>query len=87
MGGNALFNPVLTDGGTLYIDDGRPMPGLIDETLRNLREISPTYYANVPGGLRRAGGGDGEGRRAVPQLLQESRFDGLWRRAAARRSL
>ena len=39
MGGNALFNPVLTEGGTLYIDDGRPMPGLIEETLRNLREI------------------------------------------------
>jgi feruloyl-CoA synthase len=50
MGGNALFNPVLTEGGTLYIDDGRPMPGMIDETLRNLREISPTYYANVPAG-------------------------------------
>jgi feruloyl-CoA synthase len=50
MGGNALFNPVLIDGGTLYIDDGRPLPGLIDETLRNLREISPTYYANVPAG-------------------------------------
>src|SRR6202789_2251364 len=50
MGGNALFNPVLIEGGTLYIDDGRPMPGLIEETLRNLREISPTYYANVPAG-------------------------------------
>ena len=50
MGGNALFNPVVTEGGTLYIDDGRPMPGMIDETLRNLREISPTYYANVPAG-------------------------------------
>jgi feruloyl-CoA synthase len=50
MGGNALFNPALIEGGTLYIDDGRPMPGLIDETLRNLREISPTYYANVPAG-------------------------------------
>jgi feruloyl-CoA synthase len=50
MGGNALFNPVLTEGGTLYIDDGRPMPGMIDETLRNLREVSPTYYANVPAG-------------------------------------
>jgi feruloyl-CoA synthase len=50
MGGNALFNPVLTEGGTLYIDDGRPMPGMIEETLRNLREISPTYYANVPAG-------------------------------------
>jgi feruloyl-CoA synthase len=50
MGGNALFNPVLTEGGTLYIDDGRPMPGMIEETLKNLREISPTYYANVPAG-------------------------------------
>jgi feruloyl-CoA synthase len=50
MGGNALFNPLLTEGGTLYIDDGRPMPGMIEETLRNLREISPTYYANVPAG-------------------------------------
>ena len=50
MGGNAAFHPVLVDGGTLYIDDGRPMPGLIEETLRNLREISPTYYANVPAG-------------------------------------
>ncbi|WP_315783786.1 AMP-binding protein [Bradyrhizobium sp. SZCCHNPS1003] len=50
MGGNALFNPLLIEGGTLYIDDGRPMPGLFDETLRNLREVSPTYYANVPAG-------------------------------------
>ena len=50
MGGNALFNPVLVEGGTLYIDDGRPLPGQFDETLRNLREISPTYYANVPAG-------------------------------------
>ena len=50
MAGNALFNPALIDGGTLHIDDGRPMPGLIEETLNNLREISPTYYANVPAG-------------------------------------
>lgn len=50
MGGNALFNAVLSEGGTLYVDDGRPTPGLFDETLRNLREISPTYYANVPAG-------------------------------------
>lgn len=50
MGGNALFNPVLTEGGTLYIDEGKPVPGMFDETLRNLREVSPTYYANVPAG-------------------------------------
>jgi feruloyl-CoA synthase len=50
MGGNAAFHPILVDGGTLYIDDGRPMPGQFEETLRNLREVSPTYYANVPAG-------------------------------------
>jgi feruloyl-CoA synthase len=50
MGGNAAFHPVLVDGGTLYIDDGRPMPGQLEETIKNLREISPTYYANVPAG-------------------------------------
>jgi feruloyl-CoA synthase len=50
MGGNAAFNLVLAEGGTLYIDDGRPQPGFFDETLRNLNEISPTYFANVPAG-------------------------------------
>lgn len=48
MGGNAVFHPVLADGGTLHIDDGRPVPGAFDETVRNLREISPTYMSNVP---------------------------------------
>src|SRR3979411_802076 len=43
MGGNALFNPVLTEGGALYIDDGRPMPGLIDETRRTVHQDPPTY--------------------------------------------
>ncbi|GGC66151.1 AMP-binding protein [Chelatococcus reniformis] len=50
MGGNSMFNAVLADGGMLYIDDGRPVPGQFDETLRNLREVSPTYYVNVPAG-------------------------------------
>jgi len=50
MGGNALFNPILVDGGTLYIDEGRPLPGQLEETIRNLREVSPTIYSNVPAG-------------------------------------
>jgi len=50
MGGNAGFHPLLIDGGTFYIDDGRPMPGQLEETIRNLREVSPTYYGNVPAG-------------------------------------
>jgi len=38
-------------GGTLYIDEGKPLPGLFDETLRNLREISVPYFSNVPAGF------------------------------------
>jgi feruloyl-CoA synthase len=34
----------------MYLDDGRPLPGQFDETLRNLREISPTSFTNVPAG-------------------------------------
>ena len=40
----------LSAGGMLYIDDGRPIPGAFDESLRNLREISLRYYVNVPMG-------------------------------------
>ncbi|MCB1756668.1 MAG: feruloyl-CoA synthase [Gammaproteobacteria bacterium] len=48
FGGNHNFNMVLRWGGTLYIDSGKPAPGLIEPTIRNLREISPTMYFNVP---------------------------------------
>jgi feruloyl-CoA synthase len=51
FGGNHNFGMVIYHGGTLYIDDGKPTPALIDETLRNLREISPTVYFNVPTGF------------------------------------
>ena len=48
--GNKVFYLVLTNGGTYYIDDGRPTPGKFEETLRNLREISCSWYFNVPMG-------------------------------------
>ena len=51
FGGNHNFGMVIFHGGTLYIDDGKPTPALIGETLRNLREISPTVYFNVPTGF------------------------------------
>jgi len=51
FGGNHNFGMILYHGGTLYIDDGKPTPNLIHETLRNLREISPTVYFNVPSGF------------------------------------
>ena len=50
MGGNAVFNNVLAYGSELYLDEGRPIPGMFDETLRNLREVSPTVYASAPVG-------------------------------------
>jgi feruloyl-CoA synthase len=49
-GGNATFQGNLAEGGTTYIDDGKPLPGLFDETLRYLHEVSPSYFANVPAG-------------------------------------
>jgi feruloyl-CoA synthase len=51
FGGSHNIGLVLYNGGSLYIDDGRPTPSGIAETLRNLREISPTVYFNVPKGF------------------------------------
>ncbi len=48
FGGNANFNMALNRGWTLYLDKGRPIPGQFDESVRNLREVSPTTYASVP---------------------------------------
>ena len=49
--GNKIFYMVMTNGGTYHIDDGRPLPGQFDETLRNLAEIECTWYMNVPVGF------------------------------------
>ena len=51
FGGNHNFGMVVYNGGTLYIDDGKPTPALMGETLRNLREIAPSVYFNVPTGF------------------------------------
>jgi feruloyl-CoA synthase len=51
FGGNHNMNMVLRNGGTLVIDEGRPAPGLIEKTVRNLREMQPTLYFNVPRGF------------------------------------
>ncbi|MGC2518644.1 MAG: feruloyl-CoA synthase [Burkholderiales bacterium] len=49
-GGNHNFGMAIYNGGSLYIDDGKPIPGGIEKTIRNLREIAPTFYFNVPKG-------------------------------------
>ena len=47
-GGSILFSTTLAEGGSAWIDEGKPVPGLFDETLRNLREVSPTQFGSVP---------------------------------------
>ncbi len=66
FGGNYNFNLVLSNGGTLYIDGGKPLPGQFDESLRTLREIAPTLYCNVP--------------RAFDMLLPHLEHDAAFRR-------
>lgn len=48
FGGNHNLNLILANGGTFYLDGGKPVPGLFDTTLNNLREVAPTLYLNVP---------------------------------------
>jgi feruloyl-CoA synthase len=50
-GGNHDVGLVVYNGGTFYIDEGKPLPGAIEETVRNLREIAPTWYFTVPKGF------------------------------------
>jgi feruloyl-CoA synthase len=50
MGSNVILHSILKNGGTLYIDDGRPLPQLFHKTIANLKEISPTAMFNVPAG-------------------------------------
>lgn len=50
FGANYTTNLVLRNGGTLYIDDGKPMPQLIGRTIRNIKEVRPNLCFNVPRG-------------------------------------
>ena len=50
FGGNFCLGMVLTHGGEMWIDDGRPAPALVGRTVRNLADVHPTVYLNVPAG-------------------------------------
>jgi feruloyl-CoA synthase len=63
-GGNHNFNLVLYNGGTFHIDDGKPVPGAIEATVRNLLDVSPTWYFNVPRGYE----------ALIPHLRQDKRL-------------
>jgi feruloyl-CoA synthase len=64
FGGNHNFNLVLRNGGTLYIDGGKPVPGLFSRTVENLQNVAPTVYFNVPRGYELLI----EGLRSRPEL-------------------
>jgi feruloyl-CoA synthase len=51
FGGNHDFGWVLYNGGSLYIDEGRPVPGEFEKTVRNLNDVRPTVFLNVPKGF------------------------------------
>ena len=51
FGGNHNFNLVVRHGGSLYVDEGRPAPGLVEKSVRNLLDVKPTLYFNVPRGF------------------------------------
>ena len=78
FGGNHNFNLILHHGGTMYIDDGKPVPALFGETMRNLREISPTMYLNVPTGFEQIALAmkvdDENGRQLRKSLLSRCRM-------------
>jgi len=46
--GNIFFNGNIWTGGTMYLDEGKPLPGMFEPTIRNLYEISPTIYGSAP---------------------------------------
>jgi feruloyl-CoA synthase len=66
FGGNHNVNMMLTSGGTLYVDAGRPAPGLFAPTVANLAEVPPTIYFNVPAGYA----------QLVPALEADAEFAG-----------
>jgi feruloyl-CoA synthase len=51
FGGNHDFGIVLYNGGSLYLDEGRPVPGQMEKSVQNLFDVAPTIYLNVPKGF------------------------------------
>ena len=68
-GGNHNFGFVLYNGGTLYIDEGKPVPGLIETTVKNLREVATNWYFTVPKGYEALLPVPARGRAAAQHLL------------------
>ncbi|MBO0904437.1 feruloyl-CoA synthase [Jiella sonneratiae] len=77
--GNKVFNLTFWHGGSYYIDEGKPSPAGMDETCRNLKEVSPSWYFNVPKGyeeLSRRFAGDEALRRSFFRDLKMMMYAG-----------
>ena len=77
--GNVGFNGVISSGGTVFLDDGKPIPGLFDITMRNLREVQPVVFGSAPiafGLLAAAMEKDVELRKAFFKNLQYMAYGG-----------
>ena len=86
FGGNHNLNLALFNGGTIYIDDGRPAPALFPRTLAALRDVPPTLYFNVPAGYALLAPALETRPRPGHALLQPPALHVLRRRRAARRA-
>ena len=82
FGGNHNIGLTLFNGGSMYLDEGKPMPGGIEETVRNLREISPTVYFNVPKGYESLLPYLRDDTGAARKILRAAACDVLLRRGA-----
>ena len=77
--GNVGFNGVIASGGTVFLDDGKPIPGLFDITMRNLREVQPVVFGSAPiafGQLASAMEKDADLRRAFFKNLRYMAYGG-----------
>ena len=80
FGGNHNLNLALFNGGTIYIDDGKPAPPLFGRTLAALREVAPTVYFNVPAGYALLAPALERDRELARALLQPAALHVLRRR-------
>ncbi len=92
FGGNHNLNQVLAFGGTIYIDDGKPLPGQFERTIEALRDVPPTVYYNVPAGFALLAPRLEQDRGFAAAFFSRLRFmfyaaaalpEGLWRRLNA----
>ncbi|MFO1117046.1 MAG: feruloyl-CoA synthase [Beijerinckiaceae bacterium] len=74
FGGNQNISLAVFTGGSLYIDDGKPTPGAFDQTIRNLKEIAPTCYFNVPKGFELLAHRLGEDRQLREKFFSRVKF-------------